>query len=176
MSISWSYMSGHGRPLVTTSLIINMEKKTKKKQSPTHECMLCFLCNLQYNANRRGLIYPGWVWQCHFAQWHLEFARLSIHTSRKIDWHPCHWYKRHACGGLAWVDCLRCHESGKQYYLGAATPLPSCISFKHISSTPVQHTIQYKSGKKGMNWVWQRHFPHLPRKAISKKKAHWPVR
>ena len=49
------------------------------------------------------------------------------------------WYKHHARGDLAWVDCLRCHESGKHYNMCVATPLPSCISMSyhlHLCSTP----------------------------------------
>ena len=127
------------------------EKKNKKQNNNDHpHTNVCYVSDVTCNTipiNRRGLMYPGWVWQRHFPQWHLEFTQLSIHTSREIGLLPCLWYKHNACGDLAWLDCRRCHESGKHYNMGVATPLPSCISISyhlHLCSTPYSINLAKK--------------------------------
>ena len=133
MSITWSYMSGHGWPLVTTSLINQYEKKI----TLTHTC---FWCNLQYNTNQSSWTDVPWVGVATPLSPMTSRICTIIYTySREIGLLPCLWYKHHACGDLSWVDCLRCHESGKHYNMGVATPLPSCISISyhlHLCSTP----------------------------------------
>ena len=73
------------------------------------KCMLCFWCSLQYNTNRRGLMYPGWVWQSHFPQWTFRICTIIYTykqrnrlTSMYLIQTSCLWW--FSMGGLPWVS------------------------------------------------------------------------